>query len=227
MAKANIYIVEDDKAIRRELVLMLEREGYACEWSLAFNDVATAVKAAAPDLVLLDLTLPDTDGQFVCREVRRCSDVPIIVITARATEVDEVMAMEMGADDFVTKPYSSRVLLAHIESVLRRARGSAQGSVDMLEHGGLSLDLSRSVVSFEGGAPVELTKNETRILSALMRAGGAIVSRAALMRELWESDAFVDDNTLTVNINRLRGELARAGADGILVTHRGQGYALK
>ena len=217
-----IYVIEDDEAIRGELLRLLEREGYetgACE---DFSRASELALAAGPDLVLLDLTLPGTDGQLVCRELRGASSVPIIVLTSRTTEADEVVAMTLGADDFVPKPYSPRVLLARIAALLRRSGGSAARSV--LEHNGVTLDLSRSLASSASGS-VELTKNEVRILALLMRRAGTIVSREDLMRELWDSEAFVDDNTLTVNVNRLRGALAKIGVERFLVTHRGQGYS--
>lgn len=219
-----IYVIEDDEAIRGELLRLLEREGYetgACE---DFSSASELALAAGPDLVLLDLTLPGTDGQLVCRELRGASSVPIIVLTSRTTEADEVVAMTLGADDFVPKPYSPRVLLARIAALLRRSGGSAARSV--LEHSGVTLDLSRSLASSASGS-VELTKNEVRILALLMRRAGTIVSREDLMRELWDSEAFVDDNTLTVNVNRLRGALAKMGVEGFLVTHRGQGYSVQ
>lgn len=219
-----IYVIEDDEAIRVELLRLLEREGYetgACE---DFSRASELALAAGPDLVLLDLTLPGTDGQLVCRELRGASSVPIIVLTSRTTEADEVVAMTLGADDFVPKPYSPRVLLARIAALLRRSGGSEARSV--LEHNGVTLDLSRSLASSASGS-VELTKNEVRILALLMRRAGTIVSREDLMRELWDSEAFVDDNTLTVNVNRLRGALAKMGVEGFLVTHRGQGYSVQ
>lgn len=221
---SKIYVIEDDEAIRGELLRLLEREGYetgACE---DFSRASELALAAGPDLVLLDLTLPGTDGQLVCRELRGASSVPIIVLTSRTTEADEVVAMTLGADDFVPKPYSPRVLLARIAALLRRSGGSAARSV--LEHNGVTLDLSRSLASSASGS-VELTKNEVRILALLMRRAGTIVSREDLMRELWDSEAFVDDNTLTVNVNRLRGALAKMGVEGFLVTHRGQGYSVQ
>ena len=176
-----------------------------------------------PDLVLLDLSLPQTDGQFICRELRSHSDVPIIVLTSRTTEVDEVMSMTLGADDFIPKPYSLRVLIARMQALLRRST-SAQGKT-VLKHNGLELDMGRSRALFEG-AEVELTKNELRILSLLMCHAGTIVSREAIMRDLWNSDTFIDDNTLTVNINRLRSTLDKIGVHGYLTTHRGQGYSV-
>lgn len=218
-----IYVIEDDDAIRGELVEVLERNGFRTVAAADFSRVVEDIAAAHPDLVLLDLTLPGTDGQFVCRELRAVSDVPVIVLTSRTTEIDEVMSMTMGADDFIPKPYSARVLVARIQALLRRTSGSEDKSE--LEHNGLTLDLLRSVARSAGGQ-VELTKNEMRILALLMRRAGTIVSREALMRELWDSEAFVDDNTLTVNINRLRATLEKIGITGYLVTHRGRGYAV-
>lgn len=220
---ALIYVVEDDAAIRGELVEVLERNGFEVAAATAFDHVVEDILAAQPALVLLDLTLPGTDGQFICRELRVSSDVPLIVLTSRVTEIDEVMSMTMGADDFIAKPYRARVLVARIQALLRRT-SDAEGK-STLEHNGLTLDLSRSVARAAGGE-VELTKNEMRILALLMRRAGTIVSREALMRDLWDSDAFVDDNTLTVNINRLRATLEKIGVSGYLTTHRGRGYAV-
>ena len=220
---ALIYVVEDDAAIRGELVEVLERNGFEVAAATAFDHVVEDILAAQPALVLLDLTLPGTDGQFTCRELRASSDVPLIVLTSRVTEIDEVMSMTMGADDFIAKPYRARVLVARIQALLRRT-SDAEGK-STLEHNGLTLDLSRSVARAAGGE-VELTKNEMRILALLMRRAGTIVSREALMRDLWDSDAFVDDNTLTVNINRLRATLEKIGVSGYLTTHRGRGYAV-
>ena len=220
---ALIYVVEDDAAIRGELVEVLERNGFEVAAATAFDHVVEDILAAQPALVLLDLTLPGTDGQFICRELRASSDVPLIVLTSRVTEIDEVMSMTMGADDFIAKPYRARVLVARIQALLRRT-SDAEGK-STLEHNGLTLDLSRSVARAAGGE-VELTKNEMRILALLMRRAGTIVSREALMRDLWDSDAFVDDNTLTVNINRLRATLEKIGVLGYLTTHRGRGYAV-
>lgn len=219
---AQIFVVEDDAAIRDELLEVLERNGFETACCLAFDRVVEDILVADPDLVLLDLTLPGTDGQFICRELREKSSVPIVVLTSRVSEIDEVMSMTMGADDFVSKPYSSRVLIARISALLRRV-GAAESS--SLKHNGLELDPARSL-AFANGKQVELTKNEMRILSLLMSKAGTIVSRDAIMRDLWDSDAFVDDNTLTVNINRLRSTLEKIGVTGYLTTHRGRGYSV-
>lgn len=222
---ALIYVVEDDEPIRRELVDILARAGFEVEACESFEHVSRDILAAAPDLVLLDLTLPVKDGQHICHEVRHESEVPIIVLTSRTTEIDEVMAMTLGADDFVPKPYSARVLVARINALLRRT--AAAGERSTLVHKGLELDLARSMVTNTAtGDSTELTKNELRILSLLLSRAGKIVSRSAIMQDLWDSDAFVDDNTLTVNINRLRTTLEKIGVKGYLTTYRGQGYSV-
>lgn len=223
---ARIFVVEDDAPIRNEVIEVLERQEFEVSYCLTFDHVVEDILAAQPNLVLLDLTLPGTDGQLICRELRQQSDIPLIVLTSRVTEVDEIMSMTMGADDFVSKPYSARVLVARIQALLRRAQPSQDAS-RTLEHKGLAIDLSRScATSRETGKSVELTKNEMRILSLLMSHAGTIVSREAIMRDLWDSDAFVDDNTLTVNINRLRSTLEKIGVTGYLATHRGRGYSV-
>lgn len=220
---ARIYVIEDDKAVRGELATLLRRAGHEPVCAQRFDRLAADALDAAPDVVLLDLGLPGTDGQYVCRELRQSSNVPIMVVTSRATDLDELMSMSLGADDFVTKPYNGQILLARIDALLRRVKGADQvGRV--IEFRGLSLDLARSTASFEGSS-VELTKNELRILSLLMRRKGEIVSREEIMVELWNSDAFIDDNTLTVNMNRLRKTLSTIGVNDYLVTHRGQGYS--
>lgn len=222
LEKPFVYIVEDDAAIAGELARALEREGFRTAAAERFDRVVPDILAAAPDQVLLDLTLPGTDGQFIARDLREHSQVPIIVLTSRTTEIDEVMAMNLGADDFIPKPYRLRVLVARIQALLRRADG---GAATILSHNGLELDSARSVAR-ANEREVELTKNECRILALLMSRAGQVVSRADIMRDLWESEAFIDDNTLTVNINRLRATLEKIGVANYLVTKRGQGYTV-
>lgn len=222
LEKPFVYIVEDDAAIAGELARALEREGFRTAAAERFDRVVPRILATAPDLVLLDLTLPGTDGQFIARDLREHSQVPIIVLTSRTTEIDEVMAMNLGADDFIPKPYRLRVLVARIQALLRRADG---GAATILSHNGVELDSARSVAR-ANEREVELTKNECRILALLMSRAGQVVSRADIMRDLWESEAFIDDNTLTVNINRLRATLEKIGVANYLVTKRGQGYTV-
>jgi DNA-binding response OmpR family regulator len=221
---ARIYVIEDDPAVRGEVEILLERAGHEAVCASDFTHVAADALAASPDLVLLDLGLPGTDGLIVARELRQSSDVPVIVLTSRTTDVDELMSMSMGADAFIEKPYNGQVLLAHIDAVLRRA-GRAAAASRTMEHKGLTLDLSRSTACFQGRT-AELTKNELRILETLMRRAGQVVSREELMEALWSTDSFVDDNTLTVNVNRLRQTLARIGVTDFVVTRRGQGYVV-
>lgn len=220
---SRIYIIEDDEALRTELAHLLELQGFSVACCTSFGTAAAQALAAGPDCVVLDLKLPGTDGHGICRDIRARSDVPIIMLTSSESEFDEVMGMNLGADDYVTKPYSPAVLIAHIQSVLRRV---ASEPSRQLAHEGLSVDLARSTVSFEG-ASVELTKNELRILALLLSNPGCVISRQELMLELWESDSFIDDNTLTVNVNRLRSKLESLGVPADYVrTKRGQGYVV-
>lgn len=221
---SRVYVVEDDAAVCSELCTLLVRAGYEVLCPDRFDALAPDILAAEPDIVLLDLNLPVQDGRDVARQVRASSTVPIIVVTSRATDFDEVECMRIGADDFIAKPYNGQVLLAHIDAVLRRtARNLVQRTIEVR---GLELDLVRGTVTYEGQS-TELTKNELRILDQLMRARGAIVSRSELMEALWDTFDFIDDNTLTVNISHLRQKLAGIGARDVIVTHRGQGYALR
>jgi len=218
-----IFIIEDDDSLRRELVSVLELDGHETRQCVDFLTAAQEALEVNPDAVILDLRLPGADGLGICRGIREKSDVPILVLTSSDAEFDEVMSMKLGADDYLAKPYRPAVLLAHVSRLLQRA-GSAEAA--RIEYAGILLDMARAIASC-GGDEVGLSRNETCILAALIRARGAIVTRQDLMRELWETDQFVDDNTLTVNVNRLRKALERAGApDNTLKTHRGMGYSL-
>ena len=168
----------------------------------------------------MDINLPMFDGYYLCRELRKVSGIPVIVVTSRDSESDELMSMNLGADDFIVKPYHTQILLARIAAVLARSYGK-EGQ--QIEHDGLTLFLGEGKISCEG-EEVELTKNELRILHLLMTRKGQTVSREEMMNALWQSDEFVDDNTLTVNVNRLRKKLAQVGKEGYLVTKRGMGY---
>jgi DNA-binding response OmpR family regulator len=216
-----IYLIEDDKVLQSELGKMLTAYGYTCEASDDFEHIIKLALIAKPDLILLDINLPYFDGDHVCREIRKESDVPIIIITSRCTDMDELMGMNLGADDFVTKPFNRQVLLARIGAVLKRVEKKTIG--ETLEYKGVLLYLSKSSVAFDE-AVEELTKNELKILSILMKQAGCIVSREELMEELWHSEEFIDDNTLTVNVNRLRHKLETIGAKNFIRTKRGQGY---
>ena len=220
-----ILVVEDDHQIQQELVLMLQRNGFEAQALTSFESVPQQIVAAHPDLVLLDLNLPGIDGQQICREVRQLSNVPIIVVTSRNTDLDELMVLSLGADDFIAKPYNTQILLMHITSVLRRANSDVTTGTK-LSHAGVTLDSSSCKVSANQKS-VELTKNELRILSLLMQNAGTVVSRQRIQEELWQSDEFVDDNTLTVNISHLRNTLASIGVEDFVMTRRGLGYVIE
>lgn len=217
-----IFIIEDDAALRTELAHLLELSGFEALCCTTFATATAQALAANPDCVVLDLKLPGTDGHTICRDIRARSAVPIIMLTSSNSEFDEVMGMNLGADDYVCKPYSPAVLIARIQSLLRR---SAQGAAGLkIEHKGVTLDVGAGSVHFNEKS-AELTRNELKILHILMRNPGLVITRAEIMCDLWESDAFIDDNTLTVNVNRLRKTLSSLGVpDSFLVTRRGQGY---
>jgi DNA-binding response OmpR family regulator len=220
----NILIIEDDRNIREELSTFLSKYGYICESPCEFEGIIDFVLSGKYDLVLLDINLPVFDGYYICREVRKHSDVPIIVVTSRDTELDELMAMNIGADDFITKPYNTQILLAHISSVLKRT--SKEAVIDRIDCGDFAINLSRSNIEYNGQEH-ELTKNELKIIVFLYENRGFIVSRDELMTQLWNSDMFIDDNTLTVNINRLRKKLEDIGLGQVIETKRGRGYMVK
>ena len=218
-----IMIIEDDPAIREELALLLENEGYTTLVITRFTDIPAQAAQEHPNLILLDIGLPGKDGFSLCAALRRVVPAPIIFVTSRDAGADEVRALSLGGDDYITKPYSVPVLLARIKAVLRRSGGPEQA--DLLEAGELRLSLTKGVVS-SGGKAVELSRNELQILACLMVHTGQIVSRADLIDALWDSQIYIDDNTLSVNITRLRGRLAEIGLPDAIKTRRGMGYQL-
>ncbi|EKY28306.1 putative response regulator protein GraR [Clostridium celatum DSM 1785] len=218
-----IFIIEDEEKIRVELSEFLNRYGYEVSYSTNFENIVNIALKENPHVILLDINLPYYDGYYICREIRKNSNVPIIVVTSRNSEIDELMSMNLGADDFITKPYNTQILLARISSIIRRTYQNLEA--ETFEFNGLKYNMSTSEMSFKDNK-IELTKNESRILYPLMKSKGKIVSRNDLMKSLWQNDEFVDDNTLTVNINRLRKKIDGIGAEGYLQTKRGQGYIL-
>ena len=216
-----ICIVEDDVVLCQELAHLLELNGFESRVCQDFAQAAPWIVAQQPDLAIVDLRIPGGDGHAICRDLRTASTVPIMVLTSSDSEFDEVMSMNLGADDYVTKPYRPAVLLAHVQALLRRSSAVLSRIV---AHRGVSLDLGSGRLCYQGKC-VELTRNEQRILDVLMSSPGVVVTRQELMCELWDTDSFIDDNTLTVNVNRVRKALAGLGApDDFLVTKRGQGY---
>ena len=219
-----IMIIEDDPAIREELALLLENEGYTPLVITKFTDVPSQAAQERPDLILLDIGLPGKDGFSLCAALRKAVPAPVIFVTSRDTGVDEVRALSLGGDDYIAKPYSVPVLLARIKAVLRRSIGEPEPA-DVLEAGGLRLSLTKGVVS-ANGKTAELTRNEIQILACLIARMGQIVSRADLIDALWDNQIYIDDNTLSVNMTRLRGKLAEIGLPDAIKTRRGMGYQL-
>lgn len=221
----NIIIIEDDSAIRNELEELLIRYGYNVEAPYEFNNVVEYCLNCKADIILLDINLPFFDGFYICREIRKSSDIPIIVVTSRDTEVDELISMNLGADDFITKPYNTNILLARISSILKRTYKSSLVN-DILSYNDLNVNLSTGTMEYKGES-IELTKNELRIISHLIKNRGNMVTREDLMENLWDSEIFIDDNTLSVNITRLRKKLNYYGLHDIIETKRGIGYIIK
>ena len=220
-----ILIVEDDTVIAHGIAAYLKSWGFVAEQVKDFRQVMEAVAALEPHLVLMDVSLPYFNGFYWCAQLRKTSAVPVIFISSRTEDMDIVMAMNTGGDDYITKPFSMVVLLAKIQAMLRRSYDyEIQQPLPRLRDA--VLDAGGSCL-IRDGARIELTKNEARILQLLLEKPGQIVSREAIMLRLWDSDVFVDDNTLTVNINRLRRTLREAGlGEDCITTHKGQGYSI-
>ena len=216
-----IFVVEDETEICKELSVLLQKYGYAYESSTDFAHITDHILKAEADLVLLDINLPYQDGYTICREIRKQSDIPIIVLTSRNTDFDELMSLNIGADDFISKPYNAQVLIARIQKILKRTYEAQVNSV--LIHKGLTINLLKAAASY-GDKEVELTKNELGILRLLVVNKGNVIPRDAIIDELWQSDEFIDENTLNVNIVRLRKKLSEIGAPDYLETKRGLVY---
>ena len=219
-----IMVIEDNTAIQEELALLLENEGYTPLVVTNFTDIPGQAVLERPDLILLDIGLPGRDGFSLCAALRKAIPVPVIFVTSRDAGVDEVRALSLGGDDYITKPYSVPVLLARIKAVLRRSFGELEPA-NVLEAGELCLSLTKGIVS-ANGKTAELTRNELQILACLMAHAGQIVSRADLIDTLWDNQIYIDDNTLSVNMTRLRGKLAEIGLPDAIKTRRGMGYQL-
>ena len=220
-----ILIVEDDETIASTVEKRISAWGYEARRVLDFRNVISEFAAFDPQLVLLDVMLPFYNGYHWCNEIRKISKVPVIFLSSAADNMNIVMAMNMGGDDFVSKPFDLDVLIAKIQAVLRRTY-DFNGQTGLLEHRGAILSMSDVVLTYQGER-VNLTKNEYRILLTLMENKGKIVNRDLLMTKLWETDSFVDENTLTVNVTRLRKKLAEAGLENYIITKKGIGYMVE
>ncbi len=220
-----LFLAEDDESIAKAVSDLASSWDYEVHVCKNLRDVTGEFVAAAPHIVLLDLMLPFANGYYWCGEIRKISKVPIIVISSASDNMNIVMAMNMGADDFVAKPFDGSVLVAKLQAILRRSYDFAQSS-PVLSHRGAFLSTGDGVLTV-GDSKIELTKNEFRILLCLLENKGKTVSRERLMEKLWETDSYVDENTLTVNVNRLRKKLDSAGLEDFIATRHGVGYEIE
>ena len=222
MRMYTILIIEDDEAICRELQMLLQKQGYeAICWNMQ-EDIRELVKTHDPHIILLDINLPQMDGFTVCSQLRSFSKVPIIFVTSRNTDMDELCSMQMGGDDFITKPYNTSILLARIAALLQR---SYEWKDQNLTHHGVLLDVAMSRVEFQNNTR-ELTKNEVKILHYMFQHKGEIIPREDLIDYLWDNKLFIDDNALSVNVTRIRNKLRELGVEDFIVTRHRQGYQI-
>lgn len=217
-----ILIIEDDEAICRELQMLLQKQGYeAICWNMQ-EDIRELVKTHDPHIILLDINLPQMDGFTVCSQLRSFSKVPIIFVTSRNTDMDELCSMQMGGDDFITKPYNTSILLARIAALLKR---SYEWKDQNLTHHGVLLDVAMGRVEYQNNTR-ELTKNEVKILHYMFQHKGEIIPREDLIDYLWDNKLFIDDNALSVNVTRIRNKLRELGVEDFIMTRHRQGYQI-
>lgn len=216
-----IFIVEDDKSICMELVEILENEGYAASYLTDFEHSKEKILAARADLILMDINIPGINGRNLLKEIRKESDIPVIMVTSRTSEMDEVLSMSYGADDFITKPYNPTILLLRIAAVLKRMEGSQNAA----SYRGAEVNFSKGTIRL-GEKEQVLTKNEMIIFQRLLSSKDKIVFRDEIMTDLWDNEEYVNDNALTVNISRLRTKLAELGLPDAIETRKKQGYRL-
>ena len=219
-----IMIIDDNEQLQNEIGNLLTINGYSVLKPKDFDKIPKMVKDDSPDLVLLDINLPSDDGFKLCTEIPSFSKVPIIFITSRNTNIDELMAITLGGDDYITKPYNTQILLARINALIKRAYPN-DSNLDIIEYNGLKLNILSSTIEYKGNSK-ELTKNEMKILYYLLINKEKIVSRVEIMEYLWDSSMFVNDNTLTVNITRIRNKIEEIGLKDFIKTKRGQGYII-
>lgn len=219
-----IMIIDDNEQLQNEIGNLLIANRYSILKPTDFNKISQTVKDSSPDLILLDINLPNNDGFKICTEIRSFSNIPIIFITSRNTNIDELMSITLGGDDFITKPYNTQILLARINALLKRAYPN-NSNMDVIEYNGLMLNILSSTIEYNQ-KNIELTKNELKILYYLLINKGKIVSRVDIMEYLWDSSMFVNDNTLTVNITRIRNKIEEIGLKDFIKTKRGQGYII-
>ncbi|MGY3766152.1 response regulator transcription factor [Vagococcus vulneris] len=221
-----IMIVEDDYTVRDLIAESLVKWDFEVICVSDFDRVLDIFSEEKPNLVLLDITLPIFDGYYWCQKIREIDNTPIIFISSRNTNMDTIMSMQLGGDDYINKPFSMDILIAKINALLRRTYDYSQEKSVTFEHRGLTLNLENNTMSVNGNT-AELSKNESRLLVILLKNKGKISSREKLLRALWDDERFVDDNTLTVNVNRLRKKIDSIGLPNYIETRVGQGYIIE
>lgn len=220
-------LIEDDVALRDSMIMLLNKYGYIGIGTEDFRNVQGEVERIKPKLILLDINLPYFDGFYFIRTIRRTSKVPIIVISARNTTGDQIMGMELGADDYLLKPFESEILLTKVKVILRRSYGElSRDNTKALSMGALTLDEVNFRASYEGKT-VLLSRNEFKILKRLIEAPNKVVKREVFFEDIWDDKEFVDENTLTVNVTRVKGKLEELGLKDVIKTRRGLGYTLE
>lgn len=225
MQQYNILIVEDNRTIAEKMGEHLSQWAYNVKIAEDFSDILGEVSRFAPDLILLDVMLPYYNGFYWCKEIRKLFKIPIVFISSASDNMNIVMAMDMGGDDFISKPFDMAVLTAKVGAILRRSY-SYSGQVNAVEHAGAILNLMDASMTYEG-KKTEFSKNEFQILALLMENAGSIVARDTIMMRLWDSENFIDDNTLTVNMTRIRKKLKDIGLEDFVKTKKGQGYIIE
>lgn len=220
-----IFIIEDDRTIANAVKNHLEKWGFEARCAESFKDIMTEFSEFSPHLVLMDIGLPFYNGFYYCSEIRKISKVPVVFLSSASDNMNIVMAMNMGGDDFIAKPFDLTVLMAKIQAILRRTYDFGS-ETNIITHKGAMLNVSDATLSFNG-EKIDLTKNEYRILLTLLENKGKVVSRELLMNRLWETDSYVDENTLTVNVSRLRKKLEKSGLADFIETKSGMGYIVE
>lgn len=222
---AKIMIIEDDPALRKQVSEVLENYAYEVVASTNFQTIEQELKKETPDLVLLDINLPYFDGNYYCKMFRRHSNVPIVITSARNSDLDQILSMELGADDYLVKPFSMTVLLAKVNAIMRRLYGeyAVKKEESMIHMKELTLDTHKFQLSYEQKVE-ELSKTEYRLMKQFMQCPDKVIEREQLLEAIWEDEDFIDDNTLTVNVTRLKGKLKSLGITEAIRTKRGVGY---
>ena len=223
----DIFIIEDDQALSNEIKLALSKWGYSVGQVNDFENITNEVLDGNPKLILMDINLPSYDGFYWCSQIRNFMKVPIIFISSRDNDMDIIMSINMGGDDYITKPFSPQVLVAKIQAILRRTYSYNNDlKSDVIKFKDITLNIVEGKLYFKG-EDIDLTKNELKIMNILMSNQEKIVSREEIIEELWDTDEFISENTLTVNVNRLRKKLSSIGLEDVIETKKGQGYIIR